>query len=43
MGAYEFAVGNAARGILVSAAVEVLLAISFARVLIADRRAAVMD
>jgi hypothetical protein len=41
MGAYEFAAGNAARGILVSAAVELVLAIGFARVLMMDRRAAV--
>jgi hypothetical protein len=42
MGAYEFAAGNAARGILVSAAAELLLAIGFARVFMTDRRAAVM-
>lgn len=40
MGAYEFATGNAARGILVSTAVELLLAAGFVRVLVADRRAA---
>jgi hypothetical protein len=41
LGVYEFAVGRAARGILLSAAVELLLSLGFARVLIADRRAAV--
>ena len=34
------ATGNAARGILISAAVELLLAIGFARVVFKDRRAA---
>lgn len=38
-GVYEFATGGAARGILVSAGIEAVLAIGFARVLLADRRA----
>lgn len=41
LGIYEFATGEAARGILVSAAVELLLAIGFARALFTDRRMAV--
>jgi hypothetical protein len=40
LGVYDFANGNAARGILLSAAIELLLAIGFARVLFAERRAA---
>lgn len=40
LGTYEFATGNAARGILVSAAVELVLSFGFARVFIADRRVA---
>lgn len=40
VGAYEFATGNAGPGILVSAAVELLLSIGFARALLADRRVA---
>lgn len=41
LGLYEFAVGSAARGILVSVTVELVLAIGFARALMKDRRAAV--
>ncbi|MDB5914536.1 MAG: hypothetical protein JWP22_3211 [Ramlibacter sp.] len=41
VGVYEFAVGNAARGILVSAAVELLLAVGFVRVLMTERRVVV--
>lgn len=41
LGVYEFATGNAARGILVSVAVELLLSAGFARVLMLDRRVAV--
>jgi hypothetical protein len=40
LGVYEFAIGHAARGILVSAAVELLLSVGFARVLMTDRRVA---
>lgn len=40
LGVYEFATGHAARGILVSAAVEMLLAFGFARVVLTDRRSA---
>jgi hypothetical protein len=40
LGVYEFAVGHAARGILVSALVELLLAAGFARVVMTDRRVA---
>lgn len=40
MGVYEFAVGHAARGILPSAVLELLLAIGFAWVFLKDRRAA---
>jgi hypothetical protein len=39
LGVYEFAAGHAARGILVSAAVEFVLALGFARTLVAERRA----
>lgn len=39
VGLYEFATGHAARGILVSAGVELLLAIGFARALMAERQA----
>lgn len=38
LGIYEFAAGHAARGILVSTAVELLLAAGFARVLLVERR-----
>jgi hypothetical protein len=38
LGVYEFASGHAARGILVSASVEFVLALGFARTLIVDRR-----
>jgi hypothetical protein len=41
LGTYEFLAGHAARGILVSAAVEFVLALGFARVLLTQRRAAV--
>jgi hypothetical protein len=41
LGVYEFATGHAARGILVSAAVELLLAAGFARVLMTGRRLAI--
>lgn len=40
LGVYEFATGKAAGGILVSATVELVLAISFARTLFVDRRLA---
>ena len=39
LGVYEFASGHAVRGILVSAAVEFVLALGFARTLTAARRA----
>lgn len=38
LGSYEFLAGSAARGILVSAAVELLLAIGFTRAVLSDRR-----
>lgn len=41
LGVYEFAGGNAMRGILVSAAVELLLAVGFVRILITERRVVV--
>lgn len=41
LGTYEFATGGAARGILVSAGIELVLAIGFTRALLGDRRAAV--
>lgn len=39
LGVYEFATDGAARGILISAAVELVLAIGFARVLLVERGA----
>jgi hypothetical protein len=41
LGTYEFVTGGAARGVLVSVAVELLLAVGFTRALLSDRRAPV--
>jgi hypothetical protein len=43
LGIYEFSAGRAAAPILASAALEVLVALAFARHLIADRRVASVD